>query len=268
MRRATSRDGTEIAYWTSGAGPPLVLVHGAPADHTRWRPLLPYLEPHVTVHAIDRRGRGGSGDAPDYELAREFEDVVAVVEAVAEESGRSVDVYGHSYGGLCAFGGAASSTSVRKLVLYEGWPLVNADAYAGPPGFYERVEALLAEGNRGGVVEAVLRELAGMSDDELRAMQAEPSWKARVDVAHTLGRELRAIAAAPFDRAQAEKITAPTLLVTGAESADPAAAEIDTIAAALPDARVVVIGGQGHAADVLAPEVFTEQVVAFLHDDR
>ena len=36
-----SRDGTEIAYWTSGGGPPIVLVHGAPADHSRWLPLLP-----------------------------------------------------------------------------------------------------------------------------------------------------------------------------------------------------------------------------------
>lgn len=53
-----SRDGTEIAYWTSGDGPPLVLVHGSPADHTRWRPLVPYLERQVRVHAIDRRGRG------------------------------------------------------------------------------------------------------------------------------------------------------------------------------------------------------------------
>ena len=58
-----SRDDTEIAYWTSGDGPPIVLVHGTPADHTRWRPLLPYLERQVTVHAIDRRGRGASGDA-------------------------------------------------------------------------------------------------------------------------------------------------------------------------------------------------------------
>jgi hypothetical protein len=32
----TSRDSTEIAFWTSGDGPPLVLVHGTPADHTRW----------------------------------------------------------------------------------------------------------------------------------------------------------------------------------------------------------------------------------------
>jgi pimeloyl-ACP methyl ester carboxylesterase len=98
VTRVVSRDGTEIAYWTSGDGPPLVLVHGAPADHTRWRPLLPYLESHATVHAMDRRGRGASGDAPDYHLAREFEDVAAVVDAVAEASRSAVDVYGHSFG--------------------------------------------------------------------------------------------------------------------------------------------------------------------------
>jgi pimeloyl-ACP methyl ester carboxylesterase len=103
VTRVVSRDGTEIAYWTSGEGPPLVLVHGAPDDHTRWHPLLPYLESHATVHAMDRRGRGASGDAPGYHLAREFEDVAAVVDAVAEASGSAVDVYGHSFGGLCAF---------------------------------------------------------------------------------------------------------------------------------------------------------------------
>jgi pimeloyl-ACP methyl ester carboxylesterase len=90
-----SLDGTEIAYWTSGVGPPIVLVHGAPADHTRWRPLLPYLEQRVMVHALDRRGRGASGDAPEYRLEREYEDVAAVVDAVAAASGEQVDVYGH-----------------------------------------------------------------------------------------------------------------------------------------------------------------------------
>ena len=63
MTRTVSRDGTAIGWWTSGEEPPLVLVHGAVADHRRWRPLLPYLEPHATVHALDRRGRGASGDA-------------------------------------------------------------------------------------------------------------------------------------------------------------------------------------------------------------
>ena len=87
MTRTVSRDGTAIGWWTSGEAP-LGIVHGAVADHRRWHPLLPYLEPHATVHALDRRGRGASGDAIGYDLAREFEDVAAVVDAVAKTSGR------------------------------------------------------------------------------------------------------------------------------------------------------------------------------------
>ena len=111
----TSRDGTEIAYWTSGDGPPLVLVHGAAGDHTRWRPLLPHLEPQTTVHAMDRRGRGASGDASEYDLEREYEDVAAVIDAVARASGSRVDVYGHSYGGACAFGAALLTWNIHRL---------------------------------------------------------------------------------------------------------------------------------------------------------
>ena len=58
-----SRDETSIAVWRSGGGPPLVLIHGAAADHSRWAPVLPALEKDFTVLAIDRRGRGQSGDA-------------------------------------------------------------------------------------------------------------------------------------------------------------------------------------------------------------
>jgi hypothetical protein len=36
---------------------------------------------------LDRRGRGVSGDAPEYRLEREYEDVAAVVDAVAAVSG-------------------------------------------------------------------------------------------------------------------------------------------------------------------------------------
>ncbi len=60
--RVASRDGTGIAYYSSGEGPPLLLVHGVLSDHSRWAPLLPYLEPRLTVHTMDRRGRGASGD--------------------------------------------------------------------------------------------------------------------------------------------------------------------------------------------------------------
>jgi pimeloyl-ACP methyl ester carboxylesterase len=73
------------------------------------------LEERFTVFAIDRRGRGLSGNASGYALEREYEDVVAVVES----AGDGVSVLGHSYGGICAVEAALLTERIRKLVLYE-----------------------------------------------------------------------------------------------------------------------------------------------------
>jgi pimeloyl-ACP methyl ester carboxylesterase len=268
MTRVVSRDSTEIAWWTSGEGPPLVVVHGTPADHTRWRPLLPYLEPHATVHAMDRRGRGASTDAPEYGLAREYEDVAAVVDAVADASGTPVDLYGHSHGGIVAFGAATLTSNLGKLVLYEGWPVPDPEVYALPPGLEDRLDALLAEGHRDAVVETLFRELELMSDEDMQAFKAAPSWPGRVAAADTITREVRAETGARLDPELARRITVPVLLLTGANSSDASKAAIEAVAAALPDARIVVLEGQEHVADVLVPEVFAEQVLAFLRDQR
>jgi pimeloyl-ACP methyl ester carboxylesterase len=265
-RRVASRDGTQIGYWTSGEGPPLVLVHGATADHTRWRPLLPYLEPHATVHALDRRGRGASGDGPAYHLTREFEDVAAVVDAVAEASGSPVDLYGHSFGGLCAFGAATMTASIGRLVLYEGWPPVDPDRRRLPPGVGERLDALVAEGNNDAVVETMFREVVLMPAAEVAALRAQPSWAARTAAAPLLVRELRAIPDVPFDAGQAAKIAVPALVLTGSDSHDPFAADAEAVAAALPDARIVVLEGQRHVADILASELVAGHLLAFLRD--
>ena len=85
--KIVSRDGTPIGYWRSGQGPALVLVHGATADHSRWETVLPLLEPHATVYAVDRRGRGASGDATGYVIEDEAADIAAVVDAVADSTG-------------------------------------------------------------------------------------------------------------------------------------------------------------------------------------
>ncbi len=111
----TSVDGTPIAYWRSGEGPPLVQVHEAPADHGRWAPVLPAFEQRFTVCAVDRRGRGGSGDSEDHAIEREFEDIAAVVDSLGEPA----NVLGHSYGVLCALEAALLTRNVLKLVLYE-----------------------------------------------------------------------------------------------------------------------------------------------------
>jgi pimeloyl-ACP methyl ester carboxylesterase len=261
--QVTSRDGTGIAFWVSGQGPPLVIVHGAPADHTRWRPLLAHLEPHATVYAMDRRGRGASGDGPDYRLDREWEDVAAVIDAAAEAAGSTVDLYGHSFGGMCAYGAVALTRHVRRLVLYEGWPPVDPQAHALPPGVAQRMDELLAAGDRDGAVEAMFLAF-GISAVDVAQLRGQPAWRTRVAAAHTITREIGAIGQAPFDPEQAARIAVPTLLLTGSESNDPAVADIDAVSAALPDARVVVIEGQGHLADILAPERFAALLLDFL----
>jgi len=263
--RVVSRDGTVIALWTSGDGPPLVLVHGAPADHTRWSTLLPYLEQRVTVHAIDRRGRGASGDVGEYRLQREYEDVAAVVDAIAAERGEPVAVYGHSHGGIVAFGAATLTPNIRKLVLYEGWPVPDPAIYALPAVVMTRMDQLLGAGDRDGVIEALFRAVEDVSDEDMAALRAAPSWAGRVAAAHTLPREISSETGARLEPEQAATMKASVLLVTGEASTDPAQAEVHAVAAALPDARHLEIPGQQHIADILEPETFAKHLLEFLH---
>ena len=107
MEHVSSADGTPIAYARTGSGPPLVLVHGSLNDRNAWGAVLPALAQHHTVYAMDRRGRGESGQPAEHALERQFEDVVAVIEA----AGAPVDLIGHSYGAHCALGAAAAGGS-------------------------------------------------------------------------------------------------------------------------------------------------------------
>jgi pimeloyl-ACP methyl ester carboxylesterase len=262
-----SADGTEIGYFTSGQGPPLVLVHGAVADRTRWDALRPHLEPHFTVHAMDRRGRGASGDHADYAVEREYEDVAAVVDAVAESSRCPVVLYGRSFGGVYAFGAASLTSNVSHLVLFEGWPTDNQLPFLAPPALVERMEAQLADDQPEAVVETVAREMAKMSAQEIAASRSHPSWSARVAAAHTIPRENRTLRHVAFDRDHIRRFSVPTLLLVGGHSKD-WRQQVDTFLEALPDARVAVLDGQGHAADAVAPELVVEHLLAFVERSR
>jgi pimeloyl-ACP methyl ester carboxylesterase len=262
IARAVSRDGTQIAYWTSGMGRPLLLVHGGLGDHTRWDPLRPHLEPHFTVHAMDRRGRGGSGDQPEYDIEREYEDVAAVVDAIAAEAGVPVDVNCSSYGGLCAFGAATLTSKIGRLALYEAWPPVNLGTFAPPEGFIEQLEGLLTSGQPEQALIEMYRQVVGLSDEEIGTLRTQPAWPSRVAASHTFLREMKAFQRTRFDRGQAARITVPTLLLVGSES--PAwRPEAETVTAALPDARIVELRGQAHVADLLAPAVIAEVLLGF-----
>jgi len=77
------------------------------------------LRNHFTTFAMDRRGFGATPDTDGYSIDVDFADVAAVVDAVAARTGRTVALWGHSYGANCAMGGAARTSNVSHLILYE-----------------------------------------------------------------------------------------------------------------------------------------------------
>ena len=255
----TSKDGTPIAYWQSGQGSPLVLVHGTAADHGRWAPVLPAFERHFTACVVDRRGRGGSGDSDHYAIEREFEDIAAVVNSLGEP----VNLLGHSYGALCALEAALLTAHVRKLVLYEpGIEVAGQEIY--PPAVMERLEALLEVGDRDGVVVTFMREVAGMPPETVESMRSQPAWQALVSAAHTIPRELRAGKAYGLDPERFRDLGVPTLMLSGGESPAALGKAAGAVKEALSDSRMVVMAGQGHAAMDTGPDLFTTEVLRFV----
>ena len=254
--KVLSQDGTPLAVWRTGEGPPLLLIHGAAADHNRWAPVLPAFEERFTVLAIDRRGRGRSGDAADYALEREYEDVVAVVESVGGE----VSVLGHSYGGICALEAALLTGGIRKLVLYEP-PM---GFLKSPPHVVERLQTLLEEGRRDELLGYFMQEVAGLPSDQVELMRSLPAWQARLDAADTIPREERASREYFFDAGRVGDLEVPTLYLQGGDSSEPFKAAGEALQAALPDCRVVTMPGQRHAAMDTATDLFTAEVLSFL----
>jgi pimeloyl-ACP methyl ester carboxylesterase len=256
VQEIVSQDGTSIAVWRSGEGPPLILVHGAAADHNRWAPVLPALEERFTVLAIDRRGRGQSGDADDYAIECEYKDVAAVV----EWAGEGVNVLGHSYGGICALESALLTDGISQLVLYEP-PM---GFLASPPDVVDRLQQLLEDGKRDELVAFFMAEVAGLPTDQVELLRSLPAWEARLAVAHTIPREERASREYAFDPNRFRELDVPTLFLQGGDSPAPFDAAGKAVQEALPDCRVVVMPGQRHAAMDTDTELFTAEVLGFL----
>jgi pimeloyl-ACP methyl ester carboxylesterase len=257
--RVPSRDGTPIAVWRTGRGPPLLLVHGMVADHgTTWQRVRPLLEERFTVHAMDRRGRGESGDGPAYALEREAEDVAAVLEAI----GAPTCLVGHSFGALCAAEGALRSGAVERMVLYEGLVLDGSEGV--PAGLVHRLQAMLEAGDGEAMLLAFLRDVAGVTEGELELLRAdEGAWARRLANAPTIPREMAAEAGYRFEPERFAGFLTPTLLLVGEESPAEEEGTARAVADALPEARVAVLAGQGHLAMYTAPEAFVAAVVDF-----
>lgn len=267
-RSVISPDGTPIAVFSSGEGPPLVLVHGTTADHTTWRSAEPRLAETFRIHAIDRRGRGDSGDGRgSYRIEREYEDLAAVVDAVATEAGEPVDVVGHSYGGRIGLGAALLTGSLGCLVVYEGAPSPpGAGAGYRPSGVEERIAALIAGGDREAALETFFREIVRMPAADLAAYRADPVWPVRVAAVHTSLRELEGEASPAASLDALAGVEQPVLQVLGGESAPVFRAATEALDARLANGRIVVIDGARHAAHHTHVGPFVDAIRAFLAD--
>jgi pimeloyl-ACP methyl ester carboxylesterase len=260
-----SRDGTSVAAFRSGIpdGPPLLLIHGTTADHTAFRALGPRLADTFAIVAIDRRGRGASGDALPYSIEREFEDAVAVADTLAAEHGDRVDVVGHSYGGRIALGAALRTPSIGRLVCYEGAPSPPGTSYH-PPGIEARLRERLAAGDPDGVLATFLTEVVGMSPQDLAAYRANPIWPIRAAAADTILRELEAEADPAASLEVLGEVRQPVLQILGSDSIDAFRQATLALDARLADGRIHVIGGARHAAHHTHADAFAAAIRAFL----
>jgi pimeloyl-ACP methyl ester carboxylesterase len=247
-QQVESADGTPIAFRTSGAGDPILFVHGSATSSADWVFATPFLSDRFTVVTMDRRGRGESGDSPEYAMAREADDVLAVLDAAGAEM-----LVGHSYGALCSILAAERTGALRRLVLYEP-PIGVTEDRIGLVD--ERVAAGELDMALGGFLRA-----AGTSDEQLEMIRASPAWPVLLDAMPALPRELHACTAWQHVRGP---IDVPTLLLLGADTRSSVYLDgLDELRAAFTDPRQESIPGQQHVAHVFAAEEFARLVRDF-----
>jgi pimeloyl-ACP methyl ester carboxylesterase len=245
MRKVISRDGTTIAYEKEGDGPPIVLLNGAFRDHTIFDALVPELAPHCTTYVYDRRGRGESGDSPAYAVAREIEDL----EAVIDEAGGQAVVFAGSCGANLALEAALAGAPITKLALHE--PYYRVEGYPRPPdGFMDNLRALLADDKRGEAAEYFLSGLMGLSPQVIAEWRKTPLWATNETNAHTL----------PYDTAicgdfnvpveRLATLRTPTLVVNSDSTGDWLRAAARATAAALANGWGMQLPGSWHRVEM------------------
>jgi pimeloyl-ACP methyl ester carboxylesterase len=236
-----------------------VLVHGALSDRRHaFGAVRPLLERRATVYALDRRGHGDSEDAPRYVPGCEHEDVAAVVVAVPGP----VDLIGHSFGALCALEAVRAGAEVGRLVLYEGVP--RDGRTISPDGLAERAHALIRARQPEAALDAVLAEVEHHGPAQLARDHRAAGWSSSVAGVAVLDRELQVENRYRFAPERYADVSAPTLVLAGAESTPSVRADAEAVAAGLPDARLTLLAGQRHGCLHRAPELFADTVLDFL----
>ena len=245
---------TQTVY-QGGEGSPLVFLHGG-GGLVLEDPLVVALE---QSHTLVAPVAPGFADLADLDELHDVHDLAMHYDDLFQTLGLDgVPVIGHSFGGMVAAELAAHYPQrVSKLVLIAPVGLWN-DAYP--------VADLFA---------ALPTELPGLlyadtSHPAARAMLAGADGEPDVEALVPVIRGMTALAKFMWpipDRGlvrRLRRITAPTLLVWGAEDALVPARYAEDFAAGLADSRSVIVRGAGHLPTVETPEAVIEAIDAFL----
>jgi len=253
MPALTLSDGSRLAYGESGAGTPLVLVHGSPAEGRAWGRVARHLASGFRVLTPDMPGYGGSDALPAPGTAA----MAAAVGALIAAQDAPVWVAGHSYGGNVALHAAlAQRARVKGLALFEpvffrglaldGERTELEAARAHFEDYVRRVES--------GDAAAVYRMIdfwfgagafAGLPPP-VRGFLEKSAAKNAADVKAAFRETVAAADLAAFDR--------PAFVAHGAKSPPVVGAIAAALARLLPQAEAVPIAGGTHAMLDTHPE--------------
>lgn len=257
MTSATSRDGTRIAFEKTGNGPALIIVNGALSHRKLYgdAALLQILGQHFTTYTYDRRGRGESADVHPYAVAREIEDI----EALINNAGGEAYLYGVSSGAALALRTAATLGPVKvpKLAMYE--PPYGEDS----PEFEQQkqqVNEIIKTGQPGEAAAFFLSAL-GTPPDALNGMKSSPEWEEIKKIDFTLAYDFEVLGNGTIPTDITRAITVPTLVLDGEKSMDFMHATADQLAKHIPSSERKTLAGQTHQASA---KVVAPALIAFL----
>lgn len=239
----------------AGTGDPVLYLHGA--GGLVWDPLLEALAAGHTVHAVEHPGAGSSDDLSHlpgiWELVLFYDELLDVLGL------DTVQVVGHSFGGMVAAELAANNPRrVSKLVLIAPIGFWRDDApvpdiAAVPPN---ALPGLLLADPEGPLAGAVVPP----ADDP----------QARFETAMRMASILHFIWPIPEKglHRRIHRITAPTLVVWGAQDRLVSPVYAEEFTSRLRDSRLALVDGAGHLPPLEQPAVVRDHVLGFLDGER
>ncbi|QFS90475.1 3-oxoadipate enol-lactonase 2 [Mycobacterium sp. THAF192] len=245
----------EVPAIVSGrtVGPVVVLSNSLGSTHRMWDAQLAALNERFTVVRYDTRGHGASPvPAGAYSIDDLTDDLVALLDRLGVQRAH---VVGLSLGGMTAMRLAARNPErVHRLALLcTGAQLPPAQAWT------DRAATVRAGGSVA-VADAVVERWFSPGYAGDRA-----GWRAMVAATPTEGYAGCCEAIAKLDlREQLSSITAPTLVIAGADDPATPPAKLAEIADAIKDSRLLVVDDAAHLANVEQPQIITPALIEHL----